>query len=166
MDSKDEKGVEDKGNSLNINRWNVKLPIFFKTTNILLNSFIWIYLLESNIPNEYPNIFMRRKKFRVNVRIYSLWKIHKYLGEWIYLSINIQTYLNIRIFSTHCTECSKVKSIFLLNYFFLSNFSNLQCSKYSSSREEFRDPSFYFYSMESKECDEKTIKSFESSRVQ
>ena len=29
MDSEDEKGVEDKGNSLNINRCNFKLPIFF-----------------------------------------------------------------------------------------------------------------------------------------
>ena len=53
--------------------------------------------------------------FRINSGIYSWgekslkWisihihsgKIHKYLGEWIYLSINVRIYLNIWIFATH-----------------------------------------------------------------
>ena len=40
MDSEDEKGDEDKGNSFNINRWNAKLPKqTLNKTNILLISF-------------------------------------------------------------------------------------------------------------------------------
>ena len=56
----------------------------------------------------------------MNIRIYS-WgekslermseyicsgKIHEYLGEWIYSSINIWVYLNIRIFATHCNTAT------------------------------------------------------------
>ena len=93
MDSEDEKEDEDKGNFFNINRWDVELPkVFGITTNIFLNSFIWMYLLESNIPNEYLYIFMRRTKSWMHVQIYSLWK-----NSWIFKQMNIfvNKYLNI-----------------------------------------------------------------------
>ena len=93
MDSEDQKEDEDKGNSFNINHWNVKLSNFFLITiYILLNSFIWLYWLESNVPNEYLNIFTRRKKSQMNVRIYLLWK-----KPWIFRQMNIfvNKYLNI-----------------------------------------------------------------------
>ena len=52
---------------------------FLITTNILLSSFIWLYLLESNIPNKYPNIFMRREKSLEWMSEYiRSGKIHKY----------------------------------------------------------------------------------------
>ena len=41
------------------------------------------------------------QKNKMNIRIYSLKKINKYLSKWIYSSINILIYLNIRIFATH-----------------------------------------------------------------
>ena len=58
----------------------------------------------------------------MNVRIYSRgeksleWmseyirfeKIHEYLGEWIYSTINIWIYLNIRIFATQWIEATVV----------------------------------------------------------
>ena len=63
MDSEDEKGDEDKGNSfISIAEMLNWLEFFFITTNILLSRFILMYLLESKILNEYTNIFMRRKK--------------------------------------------------------------------------------------------------------
>ena len=96
------KEEKDKGNSFIINRWNVKLPkLFWIPTNILCSSFIWMYLLESDIPNEYPNIFMRRKSLEWMSVYFCSKKIHEYLGEWIYLSINVQIYSNIQIFATN-----------------------------------------------------------------
>ena len=54
--------------------------------------------LEANIPNEYPNIFMRRKKSRMNVQIYSLWKnprIFRQMNIFVNKYSNIFEYPNI-----------------------------------------------------------------------
>ena len=99
MDKEDEKGDEDKGNSFNINRWNVKLPKqTLNKSNILLISFFWMYSLESKIPNEYPTIFVRLKTSQMNVRIYFLWKnlrIFTRMNIFVNQHLNIFEYPNI-----------------------------------------------------------------------
>ena len=76
-----------------MNCWNVILPKFFWITNfILFSGFKPMYSLESNIPNECPNIFMRRKKSRMNVRIDSRWKNPQIFER---MNIFINKYLNI-----------------------------------------------------------------------
>ena len=81
--------------------------------------------------------------FRINIRIYSWgeksleWmfkyicfgKIHEYLGRWIYLSINIQIYLNIQIFATHCYICSTFRNELSIHGF---PFWHTTCSDSSS----------------------------------
>ena len=59
---------------------------------ILLNEYIWIYLLDSKNPNEFVNIFKKRKKSQMNVGISSLWK-----NPWVFGRMNIFVikYLNI-----------------------------------------------------------------------
>ena len=100
MDSEDDIGDEDRGIYFNINRWNFILPKFVWITNIiLLSGFKPMYSLESNIPNESSNIFMRRKKSRMNVRIYSRWKnprIFKRMNIFVNKYSNIFEYPNIR----------------------------------------------------------------------
>ena len=54
-----------------------------------------------NIPNEYPNIFMRWKSLEWIPEYICSGKIHEYLGERIYLSINIRINSYIQIFATH-----------------------------------------------------------------
>ena len=95
-----------QGNFLNINCWNVILTNFFW---IIFFKFCWA---ASN------RCIHWNLTFRMNVQIYSWgeksleWmseyicfgEIHKYLSEWIYSSINIRIYSNIRIFATHCTS--------------------------------------------------------------
>ena len=69
------------------------------TTNILLSSYILMYSLESNIPNEYPNIFMRKNKSWMNVRIYLLWKnprIFRRINIFVNKYLNTFEYPNIR----------------------------------------------------------------------
>ena len=103
-------GDEDRGIYFNINRWNFILPKFVWITNIiLLSDFKPMYLLESNIPNESSNIFMRRKKSRMNVRIYSRWKnprIFKRMNTFVNKYSNIFEYPNIRYTLICISQCS------------------------------------------------------------
>ena len=83
------------------------LNFFFKTNFILLSGFKPMYLLESNIPNECPNIFIRRKKYRTNVQIYSLWKNSQKFER---MNIFINKYLNIFEYPNICYTLSKPTS--------------------------------------------------------
>ena len=65
---------------------------YFELQIFLLSAFKPMYLLESNIPNECTNIFMRRKKSRMNVRIYSLWKNPRIFEQ---MNIFVNKYSNI-----------------------------------------------------------------------
>ena len=100
MDSEDDIKGEDRGIYSNINRWNFTLPKFVWITNIIfLSGLEPMYSLESNIPNKSSNIFMRRKKSRMNVRIYSRWKypqIFKRMNIFVNKYSNIFEYPNIR----------------------------------------------------------------------
>ena len=61
-------------------------------------------LLESNIPNDCPNIFMRRKKTRMNVRIHLLWKnpqMFEQMNIFVNKYLNIREYPNIRYTLIH-----------------------------------------------------------------
>ena len=58
-----------------------------------------MYSFESNIPNECPNIFMRRKMSRMNVRIYSLWKNSQIFER---MNIFVNKYLNIFEYPNIC----------------------------------------------------------------
>ena len=81
--------------------------ISFGITNfVLFCSFKPMYLLESNIPYEYQNIFMRKKKSQMNVQIYLLWK-NPQIFEWMNIFIN--KYSNIFEYPNICytlTQCS------------------------------------------------------------
>ena len=110
MDSEDEIGDEDRGIYSNINRWNFILPKL-----VWIKYIIWlscckpIYFLESNIPNESSNIFMTRKKSRMNVRIYSRLKnprIFKRLNIFVKKYSNIFKYPNI-CYTLSCVTFSK-----------------------------------------------------------
>ena len=100
MDSEDDIGDEDRGIYFNIKRWTFILPKFVWITNIiLLSGFKPLYSWESNIPNKSSNIFMRRKKSQMNVRIYSRWKnprIFKRINIFVNKYSNIFEYPNIR----------------------------------------------------------------------
>ena len=78
---------------------------FFKMRNLFwLCGFKSIYLLESNILNECPNIFMRRKKSGMNVWIYLLLK-NPQIIEWMNIFVNkysnIYKYPNFRYTLIH-----------------------------------------------------------------
>ena len=121
---------------LNIICCKVILPKTFWITNlILLSGFKPTYLLEPYIPNKCPNIFMRRKSLQWMSKYIGFGKIHKYLSKWIYSSINIRKYSNIRIFATHCPTLKLVLELLSIDFFNLWKWVFHKVTRHNKKRQ-------------------------------
>ena len=90
-----------------IKRWNVILPQKKFLYNYFLSGFNPMYLLESKIPNEYPNIFIRRQSLKWMSKYICFGKIHEYLNEEYisYKYLYILKYHNIRYTLHYVSSC-------------------------------------------------------------